>query len=157
MNLRLVLALVVALVAGYAVYASLPWPRRAALFPRLIGISLFLTALLEVFLNVFSAESARAGHAVDFEFSEPIDAAVARKRTLAIFLWVIGFFVAILLLGFPIAVPLFVFVYLKLAGGESWTLSLAASFFSWVFIEGLFDRLLHIPMANGWLVALLLG
>lgn len=152
MSLRLLLALAVALVAGYAVYASLPWPRRAALFPRLIGIPLFFLALVEMFWSAFGGEGARTGHAVDFELTTQIDARLARKRTVEIFLWVVGFFLLILLLGFPIAVPLFVFLYLKLAGGESWTLAIILTLFSWLFIEGLFDRLLHIPMPQGWLL-----
>jgi Tripartite tricarboxylate transporter TctB family len=153
LNLRFLLALGVALVAGYAVYASLSWPYRAALFPRVIGIPLLLIALVEMFLSAFSAEEKTEGHAVDFEITKDIDPAVARKRTLAIFLWVVAFFILILLLGFPIAVPLFVFLYIKVAGGESWTLSISLAFFSWIFIEGLFDRLLHIPLPQGWLLA----
>ena len=151
-NSRALLPLAVALVAGYAVYASFPWSRRAALFPRVIGVPLFFLALVEVCLSVFGGESARTGHAVDFELTSQIDAQVAKKRTVEIFLWVVGFFLLILLLGFPIAVPLFVFLYLKLAGGESWTLATILAFFSWLFIEGLFDRLLHIPMPQGWLL-----
>lgn len=152
LNSRVLLPLAVALVAGYAVYASFPWPRRAALFPRLIGVPLFILALVEVCFSVFGREGARTGHAVDFEFTSHIGAQLVKKRTLEIFLWVVGFFLLILLLGFPIAVPLFVFLYLKLAGGESWTLATVLTFFSWLFIEGLFDRLLHIPMPQGWLL-----
>jgi hypothetical protein len=103
-------------------------------------------------LSVYSTEEEREGHAIDFELTRDIDPVVARKRTLAIFLWVVAFFVLILLLGFPIAVPLFVFLYLKVAGSESWTLSAALTLFSWIFIEGLFDRLLHIPLPHGWLM-----
>jgi hypothetical protein len=147
----------VALVAAYAVYASIGWPRRAALFPRVIGVPLFFLALGEMLLSVCGRAETKEGYAVDFEFTKGIEPTLARKRTLAIFLWVVGFFLAILLLGFPVAVPLFVFLYMKLAGGERWTLSLALTLFSWMFIEGLFDRLLHIPMPQGWLVALLYG
>jgi tripartite tricarboxylate transporter TctB family protein len=127
------------------------------LFPRVIGVPLFFLALGEMLLSASGRAETKEGYAVDFEFTKSIEPGLARQRTLAIFLWVVGFFVLILLFGFPIAVPLFVFLYMKAAGGERWTLSLALAFFSWIFIEGLFDRLLHIPMPQGWFVALFYG
>jgi hypothetical protein len=153
LTIRFLLALAVALIAGYAVYLSFSWPFRAALFPRVIGIPLGLLALTEMFLSAFRTESEREGHAVDFEVSTNIDIAVARKRTLAIFLWTMGFLMLILLVGFPIGVPLFVFLYLKWAGGEKWGLSLTLTVVSWLFVEGLLDRLLNVPMPQGWLLA----
>jgi hypothetical protein len=152
LSLRFLLALAVASVAGYAVYASLSWPFRAALFPRLIGIPLLFLALTEMFLSAFSTEGEREGHAVDFELTRNIDPAVARKRTVAILFWVVGFMALILSLGFTIAVPLFVFLYLRFGGGESWIWTAVLTLFSWIFIAGLFDRLLHIPLPQGWLL-----
>jgi hypothetical protein len=110
-----------------------------------------------MFLCAFGGAGASEGHAVDFEFTKDIDPAVVKWRTLAIFTWVVGFFLMILMLGFPVAVPLFVFLYMRWAGGERWTLSLSLTLFSWIFIEGLFDRLLHIPMPQGWLLSWLFG
>jgi hypothetical protein len=118
----------------------------------LIGIPLMILALTEMFLTAFSAEGDAEGHAVDFELTQDIDPVLVRKRTIAIFLWTAGFMVLILLVGFTIAVPLFILLYLKLAGGENWILTLVFTFFSWAFIEGLFDRLLHIPLPQGWLL-----
>jgi hypothetical protein len=61
---------------------------------------------------------------------------------------------AIVLLGFSISVPLFVFLYLKLQGKESWILSVVLAAVAWVFVYGLFDQLLHLPFPQGWLLAL---
>jgi len=154
LNLRFALALAVALAAGYALYASLSWPLRAALFPRVIGIPLMALAVVEMLLGAFGTEKQREGHAVDFELSKDIDPALARKRTTGLFLWVIAFMILILSVGFTIAVPLFVFLYMRFAGGERWGLTLAFTIISWLFIEGLFNRLLHIPFPEGWIFAL---
>lgn len=153
-NLRFGLALVVALAAGYALYASLSWPLRAALFPRVIGIPLLVLAVVEMLLSALVTEKQREGHAVDFELSKDVDSATARKRTTGMFLWIIGFMILILSVGFTIAVPLFVLLYMRLAGGERWGLTLVLTIISWLFIEGLFNRLLHIPFPQGWLFAL---
>src|SRR3990167_6227154 len=53
---RFILACAMTLVAGYALYASLHWPYRTALFPRVIGIPLLALALWETFLVLFGTE-----------------------------------------------------------------------------------------------------
>jgi hypothetical protein len=154
MNLRLFLALAVALVAGYALYASMYWPFRTALFPRIIGVPLLIVALAEMALSAFGTEKQQEGHAVDFEMTANVDPVIAQKRTYAIFAWTLGFLALILLVGFPLAVPLFVFLYLKVAGREGWVLTLFLTALSWLFMKGLFDRLLHLPFPEGWIFSL---
>ena len=154
LDLHFFLAFGVALIAGYALYSAMDWPFRTALFPRMIGVPLLVLALIEMGLSAFGTETQREGHAVDFELTTEIDPLVARRRTLAIVGWISGFFILILLVGFPVGVPVFVFSYLKLAGKERWTLALVLTVLSWVVMEGLFDQLLHIPFAEGWIQAL---
>jgi hypothetical protein len=151
LSLRFFFSLVVAIAAGYALYASLHWPFRTALFPRVIAFPLLVLCVIEMVLSVGVVEKGREGHAVDFEMTTDIDPRTARKRTLAIFSWTVAFLALIVGVGFPLAVPLFVFLYLKVAGKEGWGLTLLLTALSWLFIEGLFDRLLHIPFAPGWL------
>lgn len=153
-NVHFLLAFAVALVGGYALYASLDWPFRTALFPRMIGVPLLLLALIEMALSAFGTEKEREGHAVDFELTTDVDPSVARRRTIAILAWTFGFFALILLVGFPLGVPVFVFCYLKLAGKEGWGLALVLTVLSWLLMEGLFDRLLHLPFPKGWIFSL---
>lgn len=153
-NLRFWFGLGTTLVACYALYSSLYWPIKTALFPRVIGFPLLLLAVIEMALSLFGAEQKRQSHAVDFELTMDVDPVLARKRTLAIFLWVLGFLALILSVGFPLAVPLFVFLYLKVAGNEGWPLTLLLTLLSWLFMEGLFDRLLHLPFPQGWIFSL---
>jgi hypothetical protein len=75
----------------------------------------------------------------------------ARRRVLLVAAWMLCFFAAIALLGFLIAVPLFVFLYLKLQGGEGWILSVVLTAAVAALFYGLFDALLHLPFAAGWL------
>ena len=154
-DIRFFLALGTVLLAGYALYSSIDWPLRTALFPRVIGISLLLLALTETILSMLGVERKREGHAVDFELTTDVDPVIARKRTVAILGWTLGFLALIVVIGFPIAVPLFVFLYLKLVGKEGWLLTLILTALSWLFMEGLFNRLLHIPFPEGWIFSLL--
>jgi hypothetical protein len=154
LNLSFALSLAIACLAGYALYASWSWPFRTALFPRIIALSILLLALIELALSVWRIEGEREGHAVDFQFTDTVEPALARKRTITIIIWTLGFLVLILLIGFPLAVPIFVLAYLRIAGREPWTLAIVLTALSWVFMEGLFNRFLHIPFAEGWIFGL---
>jgi hypothetical protein len=96
--------------------------------------------------------STERGEAKDFQFSQDVPEREALKRSAAGAGWILGFFAAIVLLGFPIAVPLFVFLYLKLQGRESWLFSAVFAGAVWLFFYGLFDQLLHLPFPSGWLL-----
>lgn len=145
----LALSAAIMVCAGFAVYAASAWPWKAALFPIVIGIPVFCLAAAEmVWSLVGSADTERA---MDFEMTVDVPAPVAARRTALTVAWVAGFFAAIALLGFPYAVPLFVFLYLRLQGREGWIFSLLFSAAVWLFFHLVFDRLLHLPFPAGWL------
>jgi hypothetical protein len=56
----------------------------------------------------------------------------------------------VLLIGFPIAVPLFVFLYMKLQGKEKWGVSLLMTFIAWASFYGLFVKFCDVPFMEGW-------
>lgn len=155
LRLHFWLAFGVAAAAAYALYASVGWPFRTALFPRVLAVPLLILAIVEMALSAFGSEKEREGHAVDFEFTADVPPELARQRTLALFSWLAAFFALILLVGFLWAVPLFVLLYLRIAGKESWRLTLALTLIAWAFMEGLFHRLLHLPFPQGWLFSAL--
>jgi hypothetical protein len=113
-----------------------------------------LLALIELALSIWGSEKEGDGHAVDFQLTDTVEPALARKRTIAIIIWTLGFLALIFLVGFPLAVPIFVFAYLKVAGQEPWTLTIALTAISWLAMDGLFDRLLHLPFPEGLVFAL---
>ena len=141
------LSVAVMLASGYAVFAASAWPWKAALFPVAIGIPLFCLATTELLWTLFGKPEAATG-AIEVELSTHAD---ARRRVLLVAAWMLCFFAAIALLGFLIAVPLFVFLYLKLQGGEGWILSVVLTAAVAALFYGLFDALLHLPFAAGWL------
>lgn len=140
------LSIAVMLAAGYAVFAATGWPWKAALFPLAIGIPLFCLAATELLWTLFGKEEKRDA----MEVTLSTDAS-ARRRVALTAAWMLAFFAAIALLGFPIAVPLFVFLYLKLQGGEGWAMSIGLTVGVFAAFYGLFDALLHLPLPAGWL------
>jgi Tripartite tricarboxylate transporter TctB family len=124
-----------AVVAAYAIYAALRWPPKAALFPLTMGIPLLVLALAQT--------------VIELRDPPPPAAPAARRRTFAVFAWMASFIVLVLLAGFPIAVPIFVFSYLVMESRERWGLSIALAAAAWGVFHLLFERLLHFPFETG--------
>lgn len=141
-----------AVISAWVIVSGLRWPFKTALFPLIIGISVFLMAIANLLLNLSrKKERAPRQAAMDFKLSEDVEPAVALRRTLVSFGWIIGFFLMILFLGFPIAVPLLVFSYLRFQADEGWRISLLLTALTWGFFHGLFVSLLHVSFPEGWL------
>lgn len=143
------LALAIMALSAYGIYSALDWPLKSKLFPLVIAIPLFCLATAEALWVLFGKEG--AGSASDFKLSQDQPAEVARRRTLLAAGWAIGFFAMIVLLGFPIAVAVLVFAYLKVQGKEGWLFSIVFTAAVWFFFYGLFELLLHMHFPDGWL------
>lgn len=148
---HLLLSLGVIVVGAWALLSTGAWPAKAALFPRIVAIPLLVLAVAEFLLSLTHEEQTEGRtvtQGVDFQLSE-VDPSVALPRTISIFAWILGFFVAIILIGFPRAIPLFVFLYLKIEAKEGWLLSLLLSGAAWGLFYLLFVRLLPLPFSPG--------
>jgi hypothetical protein len=53
------------------------------------------------------------------------------------------------LVGFPLAVPFFLFFYLKLQSRENWLWSITLTAIAWLFFYGLFQRLVQLQFEAG--------
>ena len=93
--------------------------------------------------------------AAAWEVAADVPPEVASRRTVSILIWTVGFFIAIWLLGFSYSIPVSMILYLKFAGKEKWPMTIAVTFFTWLFIYGLFERALSIPFPEGLLFTLL--
>lgn len=137
-------------IAVGVVLTATKWPLKTSIFPIVVGIAVFFMAFAELMLSLFGREErGKKQSAIDFKLSENVDKAVALRRTLLTFGWIIVFYLFILFFGFSIAIPLFVFLYLKLQGRERWGISIIMTFSSWLFFRGLFVWLLHTPLEDG--------
>lgn len=145
------LGAVIMFASGYAIITAWAWPWKAALFPLAIGVPVFFLAMAEVVWGFLGKHAQRDGAAKDFQLSAHLPEKEALRRTGIAIGWILAFFVAIVLLGFPIAIPLFVFLFLKVQGQERWLLSTVFALTIWAIFYGLFDRVLHLPFPAGWI------
>ncbi len=138
------------------VYEAQAWRMQARLYPLVIGIPMLILAVIQFILDLkgVKAKESADGAPMDFQFSgqKDLPPEVVRKRTITMFSWLFGFFFAIWLVGYPIAIPLLVFTYLKFQSGESWKLSVTLTVIAFIFFWMLFVRLLNLPFPEGWLI-----
>jgi sterol desaturase/sphingolipid hydroxylase (fatty acid hydroxylase superfamily) len=128
---------------------------RAALFPMALGIPCLALALLAFGQELFHVLRHPTGAANPGETAFSLKPAVVRSRAISIVAWILGFFLAIWLLGFPVAVPVACLLYFRFAGGEKWPISLSLTLAAGAIFYGLFDYFLHLPFPEGVLFELL--
>ncbi|MBI3064009.1 MAG: tripartite tricarboxylate transporter TctB family protein, partial [Deltaproteobacteria bacterium] len=114
-----------------------------------IGLPALLLAIY-----IFIQESLRSTQKVKLEEFSPqqqpeIDPILARQRALSICGWIVGFFLAIWLLGFTAASAVATFLYLKFSARERWPVAVGLTLAAWLFFYGLFDYGLNMPFPTG--------
>jgi hypothetical protein len=141
------------LLLALALWQSRNFGIRAGLFPWVIGIPTLLLALCQLVKDMKYPKKAHDGA----EDEAQVAPQIARQRTLAILGWTVGCFLLIWLLGFSWAVPLTIFLYVKLAGRERWPLTLIITACAWLFFYALFERTLNVPFPDGYMFELFGG
>ena len=144
-RLAALFSFVVVVLLGLALWQSRNFGYRAGLFPWVVGIPALVFAAAQ-FLMDFSGKT--RFKAADDGVGADIPSDVVKRRTVNIIGWTAAYFLAIWLFGFAVAVPLASILYLKLAGGEKWPMTLIYSFCAWAFFYFLFDRGLHVPFPD---------
>jgi hypothetical protein len=130
---------------------------QARLYPWAIGIPMLILAAIQVILDLKGVKTKQSTDGapptpMDFQFTQEVEPAIAKKRAITMFAWLFGFFVAVLLVGFSIAIPLMMFTYMKFQGKESWVLSAVLTGIAFIFYYALFVRVLNLPFPEGLLL-----
>jgi hypothetical protein len=137
-------------VGAFAVASAWRWPFKAALFPLAVGIPLVLVAGVQVVLDLRGRGEPPARRVVDPQFGGDVPEDVARRRVAVIFAWIVGFVALVWLVGFPVAVPIFMASYLLLQAAADWWLAAGLTAAAWAFFYGVFQWALRLPFEPGW-------
>jgi hypothetical protein len=132
-----------------ALFIAKDLPVRASIVILLLGSVGAVLALWQVVLD-FKALRSEGAKADRPTFEVEALEHQGRWGSLEIWAWLWGLFFAVHLIGFLIALPLFVFFYVKLYGG-SWPTGLMLSAGTWGFLYGVFDQVLNVPWPKPWL------
>ena len=143
---------VIGLVLLWALRVADGWDElRASIIVFLLGGIGVVLAALQV---VKDSRPRRGGSESEgIHFDAPVLQASSRWGNFEIWAWLVGFYAAIRIIGFPTAVPLFVFGYAK-TYGAGWLLSCLLAAGAWAFIYGVFEHILHVPWPEPFLAGL---
>ena len=134
-------------------FVAKDWPIRASIIIVLLGGVAVILVGIQLALDI------KAMRTEGSQITRPTLEVQAiehqgRWGSLEIWAWLWGLFFAIHLIGFRIALPSFVFLYVKLYGGR-WLTSVLLTALTWGFLYGIYDRLLSVPWPKPWLASLL--
>jgi hypothetical protein len=140
------------LVVLMALFVAKDWPIRASIVILLLGSIGVVLVLVQLVLDL----KALRGEGPQPE--RPTYEVTAlehqgRWGSLEIWAWLWGLFAAIHLIGFPIALPLFVFLYAKIYGAR-WATACILTAGTWGFLYGVFEQVLHVPWPKALLQTL---
>jgi Tripartite tricarboxylate transporter TctB family len=138
-------------VGAFAVVSAWRWPFKAAFFPLAVSIPLIILAGLQLALDFRDRSEPVAGPAIDLQLGGDVPDDVARRRAAILFAWIGGFVGLVALVGFPVAVPIFMASYLGLQSRVGWSLTVGLTALAWAFFYGVFQWLLRLPFAPGWI------
>ena len=136
----LLFTLFVGAVMASALWFARDWPIRASIGVYALGGIGVVLAIWQIVLDAKRAEGPQARS----QFEMPTTEVESKWGNVEIWSWIIGFYLLIVTVGFPIAVPLFVLAYSK-CYGAGWRLGITLSSIAWGFVYGVFDKILHVP------------
>jgi hypothetical protein len=146
-----VFAVFLLLVSGYVVFSASRWSFKTGFFPLAVAIPLIVLVLLHLALELFAPPERAGGPSVEAEFATDVEPRAARRRAFGLFAWVVGFITLVFVVGFPVAVPLFLFFYLTLQSGVGLFQSTGLTACAWAFFYFVFQRLIHLQFEDGLL------
>ena len=145
-------AFLVAILAG-ALWISLGWNQRAGLFPWVVLVPTLALALWQLVEDARGKTTPPVTVVGDEGETEELDteavAAAMGRRGAAVVGWILGFFAAIVLLGFAIGGGIGSALYLRLMAGERWRVAIGYGIAAYLLLELLFRGLIGIPFPVG--------
>jgi len=147
-------ALFLLIIFAVAVVSGWDWPNIAKIMPVYVAaIPGLIMVSIQLVREMTGWETTKntAGMDMDQVSDSQLDKATERRRTLLFFAWFIGGALGIWLLGIVITLPLLVFLYALVEGGEKWYTSLILGACAYLLIWGLFEYMLETRWPPGLL------
>ena len=136
----LLFTLFIGVVMVAALWFARDWPIRASIGVLALGSIAVVLAIWQ-----FALDARKPDAPVErSQFEMPLAEVDSRWGNVEIWCWIVGFYLLIMTIGFPIAVPLFVLAYCKFYGATL-SLGILLSAIAWGFVYGVFEKILHVP------------
>jgi len=136
----LLFTLFIGIIMATALWFARDWPIRASIGVLVLGSIAVVLAIWQFALDARKSDLP----AERSQFEMPLAERENKWGNVEIWCWIVGFYLLIMTIGFPIAVPLFVLGYSKFYGA-GWALGIMLSAVAWGFVYGVFEKILHVP------------
>lgn len=163
---KLVFSLSLALLFAYLIYLTMGYNSRARMVPLIVLVPALGFAVLQVAHDLRdsarpkrkeqSSQAATKPEAEKEDKEKKIPGGEKQRRELIAIAWLLGFFAAIILLGLTPAIPLFVLVFMRFFGRESWQLSVIFAVGCTAFVYIVFVWLLQNELYPGILLPMIM-
>lgn len=136
-----------------AMIAAWDWPLRASIIVLALGSAGLVMVAAQLILDLGRSRkpAPEAKPAFEIPSFEEGGAEALPRGALEVWCWLIGLLLAVLVVGLPAALVLFVFLYMK-SYGAGWLPSLGMAAAIAGFEYGVYDRIMHVywPEALIW-------
>ena len=146
---NLVFCIFLIAVSAYAIFTATGWSFKTKLFPLAVSFPLLTLLVTQLLLIIGGKEQTGESGAMDIDFTVEVPPEVARQRVFGMFGWIVGFIALVFLLGFPLTVPVFIFLYLMFQSKIRWLTTIAMTMLTWGCFYLLFQSLVHIQFEAG--------
>lgn len=142
----------IAIVFAGAVTEAASWPLRASIIVLVLGSLGCVLALAQLAVDLRKARADQDQPRPTFETPdfEAEDPRLSLRATIETWAWLVGLVAAIPVLGMPVALTAFVFLYCRTHGG-GWGMSLFLTTLVGGFIYGVYVQIMHVYWPNSLL------
>jgi hypothetical protein len=137
---------------------SAHWPLGAALFPRVaavLGALAIIAFAIQLVWRLRSSATVVEGRILDLQWSTgDTDARTLKKRAFVIVASIGGLWLGVWLLGFHVAIPVYLFSQLVLLGNCRWWSATLVALAGLAIIIGVYDKLLQVSWNQPAILAL---
>ena len=149
---RTLLTLSLITVFAYVMISASDMPIQAKLYPWTIGLIALTLLTYQLVREILpSAEQNTRETGVDFDFTAEEASPEGRRRAVELFAWLYGFAALLWLIGYYLAIPLMVFLYM-LRHRETRIITIALPLGTGTATWGVFGYFLHLPFPPGVLL-----
>jgi hypothetical protein len=139
---------VIIAVVGTGLWMAREWPYETALFPRAAGLTVILIALVSLLSEMWQKGAQEAGGGAGREAAAAVDGDFLKKAAVG-FAWLAGFIFGVWALGYAAAAMIFLFLFMKVKGGQAWLTSILVTAGAFAFMQLIFGMLLNIKWFAG--------
>jgi len=147
---RLPVSILFVTITALFLVGTIGWPYEAWLFPVAIAVPTLTVACFQFVQEIFTVRRAGATETyADIKSESAVTGAELTRRAIEAFAWVLGLLGGVYVVGFPVAITVFLLTYLRFRAKESWRYVIAMTTILVGMLYLFFDHVLHVVWPEG--------